>query len=135
MNEQRVEQWIILAEGDLKTAEDELSMSEPFTNSICFHAQQLVEKYLKAYLTFYGKPFRKTHDLTELINECIEFNKDFQNLFELDVDKLTQYSIDSRYPDDFYIPSLDEAKEAINLAKEAKTFIIKKFEDNGYRKN
>jgi len=54
MNEQRVKEWLLLAEGDLKIAKDELNTPDPFTNAICFHCQQCVEKYLKAYLTFLG---------------------------------------------------------------------------------
>lgn len=33
-----------------------------------FHAQQAIEKLLKAVLTEGGIPFRRTHDLTELID-------------------------------------------------------------------
>jgi len=31
-----------------------------------------------------------------------------------------------RYPDDFYIPNLDEAKDAYEVAKKVKTFVIEK---------
>lgn len=133
MNEKRVKEWIILAEGDLKTAKDELSVSEPFTNTICFHSQQCIEKYLKAYLTFFGKPFRKTHDLTELINECIELDSDFQILFKLNVDRLTQYAIDVRYPEEVYFPSLAEAKQAIEIAEKVKSFVIEKLKKHGFK--
>jgi len=136
MNEERVKKWIFLADGDLKIAKDELKTQEPFTNSICFHSQQCVEKYLKAFLTFYGIPFRKTHDLTELINQCTEVDTEFNKLFEINADKLTAYSIDIRYPDDFYTPSLEEAKETIEIAEKVKSFVIqklKKEEFNEYR--
>jgi len=133
MNEKRVKEWIILVEGDLKTAKDELSVSEPFTNTICFHSQQCIEKYLKAYLTFFGKPFRKTHDLTELINECIELDSDFQILFKLNVDRLTQYAIDVRYPEEVYFPSLAEAKQAIEIAEKVKSFVIEKLKKHGFK--
>ena len=33
---------------------------------ICFHAQQAVEKLIKAVLIFHASPIRKTHDLEEL---------------------------------------------------------------------
>jgi HEPN domain-containing protein len=48
--EELIKNWIAKAESDLKTAEDELSTEKPATDTICFHAQQCVEKYLKAYL-------------------------------------------------------------------------------------
>ena len=35
---------------------------------IVFHVQQAVEKALKVYLVFHGKPFGKTHNLSQLID-------------------------------------------------------------------
>jgi HEPN domain-containing protein len=62
--------WIKKAENDLKTAKDEIEVYNPATDTICFHAQQCVEKYLKAYLFFHQKYFRKTHNIAELIELC-----------------------------------------------------------------
>jgi HEPN domain-containing protein len=121
-----------LAEGDLKTAEDELSTTEPFTNTICFHSQQCVEKYLKAYLSFVGKPFRKTHDISELIELCKEVDEEFEILYSLNAAKLTRYAVDIRYPDEFYIPSIEEAKEALEIAKKVRNFIIRKLKEIGF---
>jgi HEPN domain-containing protein len=36
------------------------------TESVCFHAQQMIEKTIKAVLVSYGVQFRRTHDLVEL---------------------------------------------------------------------
>ena len=121
-----------MAEGDLKTAEDELSTTEPFTNTICFHSQQCVEKYLKAYLSFVGKPFRKTHDISELIELCKEVDEEFEILYSLNAAKLTRYAVDIRYPDEFYIPSIEEAKEALEIAKKVRNFIIRKLKEIGF---
>ncbi|MBW1960508.1 MAG: HEPN domain-containing protein [Deltaproteobacteria bacterium] len=35
--------------------------------TVCFHAQQCAEKYLKAFLTFKNIDFPKTHDIGELL--------------------------------------------------------------------
>jgi hypothetical protein len=44
-------EWIIKAENDLKTAAHTLKMVRGCpTDIVCFHAQQCVEKYLKAFL-------------------------------------------------------------------------------------
>lgn len=51
MNEhviKKVKQWILKANNDLKTAKDEMNTDDPATDTICFHAQQCVEKLLKA---------------------------------------------------------------------------------------
>jgi HEPN domain-containing protein len=97
MNEQSVKNWIIKAESDLKTGIDEMATDNPATDTICFHMQQCTEKYLKAFLIFHGKEIRRTHDITELIEECIEIDSDFSKLYEINADRLTEYAIELRY--------------------------------------
>jgi len=60
-------QGVTKAEHDLKNAEHALPLKKdcPF-DTVCFHAQQCVGKYLKALLVLPGVDFPKTHDLTEL---------------------------------------------------------------------
>ena len=52
-----VAQWVSRAEEDLTAAEYLLTMGEqcPFA-TVCFHAQQVVEKYLKALLASVPAP-------------------------------------------------------------------------------
>lgn len=102
MNEETVKNWLFFADGDLKTAEDELNAQNPFTNTVCFHSQQCVEKYLKAFLTLMGQPFGKTHDIAELIELSKKSDKDFDQLYQLKADYLTKYAVEVRYPDEFY---------------------------------
>lgn len=116
--------WILKANRDLLTIEHELTMSEPVTDSICFHAQQTAEKYLKAFLLCKQKSFSKTHNIDSLLKLCIKIDNTFMELEE--AIKLTDYAVELRYPDDFYIPDLDEAKEAYEVAKKVKTFVIEK---------
>ena len=58
-----------------KAAEDEKTMTvliadaESPNASIGFHAQQAVEKYLKALLCHFQVSHRKTHDLVELMDQ------------------------------------------------------------------
>ena len=61
--------WIQKAENDLKNANHTMLMDDncPF-DTVCFHAQQSVEKYLKALLISKNIPFPKSHDLTELLS-------------------------------------------------------------------
>ena len=48
-----VREWIAKAENDLTTAVHTLRLgSECPTDTVCFHAQQCVEKYIKALLVF-----------------------------------------------------------------------------------
>jgi len=41
--------WIKKAENDLKIGKRELEAEDPATDMVCFHMQQCVEKYLKAF--------------------------------------------------------------------------------------
>ncbi len=59
MNEKTVKEWIKKADHDLKIGKDEYTTKDPVTDMICFHMQQCVEKYLKAYLIFHGKEIKK----------------------------------------------------------------------------
>ena len=61
-------QYELLIEPDVYTnAEHTLTMGEdcPY-DTVCFHTQQCVEKYLKALLTYLSIDFPKIHDVGEL---------------------------------------------------------------------
>jgi HEPN domain-containing protein len=120
-----ISSWMNKAEKDLLTAKHELSFSDVVTESVCFHCQQAVEKYLKAYLVFLGIPFTKTHEIGELISKCENKDKEISE-FKEEADKLTDYAIEIRYPDDWYEPTLNEAKEAFTIAPKIKEFIRNK---------
>jgi len=62
-----VKAWISKAENDFKNIKLVLPARDAPFDTVCFHAQQAAEKYIKAMLTFYGVPFSKTHDLPELL--------------------------------------------------------------------
>ncbi len=123
-----VKKWIIKADHDLKVAKDELETNEPATDIICFHAQQCVEKYLKAYLVFKNKPFRKTHNIGEILKLCMYIDPEFEKLKELEIHELTVYATDLRYPEFFYIPSINEARAVVELAEKVREFVLKKLE-------
>lgn len=58
-----IHQWVQKADNDLKNATHTLKLGETCpTDTVCFHAQQCAEKYLKALLVFEGKDISKTHN-------------------------------------------------------------------------
>ncbi|MCJ7578424.1 MAG: HEPN domain-containing protein [candidate division Zixibacteria bacterium] len=120
-----INSWIDKANKDLLTAEHELSFPNVVTESVCFHCQQAVEKYLKAYLVFLSITFAKTHEIGELITKCESKDKEI-SVFKEEADKLTDYAIEIRYPDDWYEPTFNEAKEAFTIARKIKEFIQNK---------
>ena len=124
-----VKNWIRKAENDIKTAEDEIKTEDPATDTICFHAQQCVEKYLKAFLILNQKQFRKTHNIAKLIELCKEIDGDFDKIYSYGATSLTDYAVKFRYGEEFYFPSIEEAKEAIEIANKVKEFVKKKLKE------
>ncbi len=55
--------WLIKASRDCTAGEVDLAARPPLAEDAAFHAQQAVEKALKAYLTWNGRTFRKTHNI------------------------------------------------------------------------
>lgn len=99
--------WFIKAEEDLnlvlKLLKDE--DANQFTASIGFHCQQAIEKFLKAFLVYNQKEFKRTHDLNLFRNLCSEIDSDFAIL---EFGELIEFAVDYIYPDDSYIPELEE---------------------------
>lgn len=121
-----IKKWIAKAENDLKVAMHEVEAREPVTDAICFHAQQRVEKYLKAFLVYHGKSFRKTHNIAEILGLCIQIDAEFKDLEKINVHELTVYATELRYPEFFHIPTVEEAKECLEIAKKVKEFVLQK---------
>ncbi|MBI3794986.1 MAG: HEPN domain-containing protein [Nitrospinae bacterium] len=62
-----VREWISKAENDFLNATHTLKLGEKCpTDTVCFHAQQCAEKYIKALLVLENIDFSKTHDLEKL---------------------------------------------------------------------
>ena len=112
-------EWLRHATTDLAAAAA-LRGDEQFAFVIAFHAQQAAEKSLKAFLAWKDVPFRRTHNLEELLDECASIEPSFDRLRD-DVVDLTPYAVDTRYPGDD--PTLDEAREAHRCAGTVATFV------------
>ncbi len=67
-----VRAWLTRAEADIRATEHDRTATPPLAGDILFHAQQAVEKCLKAFLTRHDRRFCKTHDLVELGQNCLE---------------------------------------------------------------
>ena len=120
-----IKNWLKKAENDLKIVEHELELDEEeiVKDAVCFHCQQAVEKYLKAYLIFKRVDFPRTHSIEYLMEQAAKIDKDFSGI---NVEGLSDFGIDIRYPDDFYIPEINEVKFYYNLAKKIKLLVLRK---------
>ncbi len=126
MTNEAVKLWLMKAGNDLKTGKDEIATAEPVTDTTCFHMQQCVEKCLKAFLVHKGREISRTHNLPLLLQECIELDSEFEVLKAENIDELTAYAVDMRYPGDFYMPTLAEAQAAIKMAEKVRSFVAAK---------
>ncbi|AEK72246.1 HEPN-type nucleotidyltransferase, antibiotic resistance related protein [Thermococcus sp. 4557] len=116
-------EWLEKAEKDLVLAKNSLSLD--FYDYATFHAQQCAEKALKAFLVSKGKPIKRTHDVGELILLCADVDSEFLKLFDDDVDLLTAYAVEARYPT-IHEPDKEEAENAIKLAELVLAFVQSK---------
>jgi len=111
-----IREWLAKAENDLKTAAHTLTLGRDApTDTVCFHAQQCVEKYLKALLVFRTTPFPKTHDIRVLL--ALIPPKLRPKLESKSKDRLTEYATVMRYPGAGPDVSLTEARDAVALAR------------------
>ena len=118
-----VKGWLRKAESDLKNANMCISAGESL-DTACFHAQQVAEKYLKAYLTAKDVDFPYIHNLEKLIELCGNHDPAFLTLKSL-AQTLTPYAVELRYDDEFW-PMAEIAKEALEAALKIKEMVINK---------
>jgi HEPN domain-containing protein len=109
-------QWREKAEEDFRSALILLRARDPrLAGTICFHAQQAVEKYIKARLVQCRIGFPKTHSVRQLVRFLP--GEAPTDLSEAEQDLLTDYAVIVRYPGDEVRISLRDAEEALGIAR------------------
>lgn len=104
-------QWIAKAKNDLLNADNNLKADETPFDTVCFHCQQAAEKFLKAYLVANGKPYPVSHDLILILEKILPLNSSVEVLRD-DLALLMPYAVEIRYPDDWFMPTKEDAEEA-----------------------
>ena len=108
-------EWIGKAEEDFATA---LILARPRKRPlwapVCFHAQQCVEKYLKAKLNEASLPVPKTHDLEQLLNQVFPLEP-LWAAFRQALKRLTDAAVLPRYPG--YSFTKTEAQRALRTCR------------------
>jgi HEPN domain-containing protein len=117
-----VQRWIKKAEHDLTTARVVLENRPEVTDTVCFHAQQCVEKALKSFLTSVNIHVEKTHHLPYLLDRCSAILPRFEEIRQ-HARALTDYAVEVRYVDDWRDIPVEEARNAVALAEEALAFV------------
>lgn len=125
-------EWVAKAENDLENAARVLRIPKRCpTDTVCFHAQQCLEKYLKAFLVFSSMDFPKTHDIRLLISLLPPRAR--PKLTREEQRKLTGYATVARYPGWGEI-SLAEARKAVRLARRVRAGIRKHFPQRAFQR-
>jgi HEPN domain-containing protein len=110
------ESWLRYAQSDLAIALSGATTPEILYETLCFHAQQVVEKSIKAVLVQQQIAFSYTHNLSILITliKTAEVNWDEQ----LDsASALTIYAVAARYPGALEAVTEDEYQQATEIAE------------------
>ena len=112
-----IREWLTKAENDLLTAAHILALGDGCPAEIvCFHAQQCVEKYLKALLVSQGIPFPKTHDINKVWSLLPPRMRPKLGS-KAQKDDLTEYATVTRYPNSGPDIPLAEARKAVAIAR------------------
>lgn len=104
-------QWIAKAKNDLLNVDNNLKAEEIPFDTVCFHCQQAAEKLLKAYLVANGNSYPASHDLILILEKILLLNVSAEVLRN-DLALLMPYAVEIRYPDDWFMPTEEDAKEA-----------------------
>jgi HEPN domain-containing protein len=119
------EEWLEKAASDYRTMRRESRViEEPSYDSICFHAQQCVEKLLKAFLHSESIPFPKTHDIRDLLLLTLPIRPEWEKLIESNA-FLTKYASNSRYPGESVFK--EDADEAVVACERVRQIILQAF--------
>jgi len=87
--------WFIKGSNDLNAARILLEAGN--LGTAAFHIQQAIEKYLKGYLLLKGWKLRRIHELDELLDEALLYDRAFEKFRSL-CEIVTEYYIEERYP-------------------------------------
>ena len=111
-----IREWLRKADNDLRNAAHTLTIGVDCpTDTVCFHAQQCIEKHIKALLVFRATPFPRTHNITAL---RVLLPPRFRPHLDRKAQRLlTEYATVRRYPDLGPDITLTEARRAVALAR------------------
>lgn len=119
-----VRAWLSKAELDLRAAAHEISApAEGLWGDVMFHGQQAAEKAMKALLAWHDVPFRKTHNLEELGQQCVALDAALRTVADQAV-LLTEYAWKFRYPGEPEEPEREEAEQALAAARDVYEAIL-----------
>ena len=115
--------WTEKAEHDLLNIENNLTAERVPWDTVCFHAQQAGEKYLKAFLVYHGLTPPYIHELLPLLAQCRNTDPDL-GVSEEDCRNLSRYAVAARYPEDLYGSTRDDALPLVEAAHRVRAAVL-----------
>ena len=122
---EEIKQWVIKGDHDLGTAKVTYLYIPEYLDTVTFHCQQAVEKYLKAYLIFQTMSFKFSHDLVYLLDLITQKDSDFEGYYDT-VSELQGYAVEIRYPNETIYLSNEKVEKAMMIAKNVRDFVTGK---------
>ena len=118
-----VRDWLRRADLDCDAAARLASEGDRFRDIVAFHAQQAVEKYLKALLVCHQVEFRKTHDIEQLLFMVRGVEPSVAEEL-IETKWLTPFGVDIRYPGDFPGTLPGDEDRALSMAQSARQVVL-----------
>jgi HEPN domain-containing protein len=113
--------WLKKSDHDFRTMKVlHAAHDSAMNDAVCFHAQQSIEKLLKALCIEQEISFPKSHDLKKLVNLLISIYPTLEILSD-NLKDLTELGLEFRYPDEF--ASQKDADRAVALCAEIRLHI------------
>ncbi|RKU20244.1 DNA-binding protein [Candidatus Poribacteria bacterium] len=92
-----IQEWAQKAERDYAAIALHQQAEDPDFDMICFHAQQCIEKYLKAWLQRADIPLLRSHDLLVLLDLIVPTIPSWR-AWQPDFLVIAPYAVEFRYP-------------------------------------
>ena len=120
-------EWLNRARSDLLLSKTK--KGGIYLEDLCFHAQQAVEKAIKALLIKKGVEFPYVHDIAELLTLLEKTGQKLPKTIR-EGEKLTRFAVFTRYPGIAQTISQKEYEEAIKVAEEVVRWVKEQFGNN-----
>jgi len=123
---ERYESWLDRAKSSYELSKAKISDIIYFED-LCYQAQQTVEKSLKGFLIYFCIEPEFTHNISKLLTELEKYVEIPDNILE--AIKLTNYAVQTRYPNAYEEITKEEYENSLRVAKSCLDWVENKIKD------
>jgi HEPN domain-containing protein len=110
-----------IAAGDVESAEVLMQSQKGRPENVCYHAEQCVEKALKALLVHLEKPVPISHDLGTI---CERVNQYLPIEVHADLTLYNEFATTRRYEESDMILEPEDLKAAVDVARQVLAWVL-----------